>query len=107
MPPVALHVFTEFAATRGNGPGEAEFMMAEILDDALYMLASTSLSMSQKAQPETKSVTGPAALDSYFPFFSEIYRYQSALPALVSAEQELLRAIAASDGALDPDQRIR
>jgi RNA polymerase sigma-70 factor (ECF subfamily) len=63
--------------------------------------------MTQKDQSETVSTSCPGGLEPVFPFLSHVFSSQSTVPELVEAERELLRAIAASEGALDPDVRIR
>jgi RNA polymerase sigma-70 factor, ECF subfamily len=63
--------------------------------------------MTQQAQTQTQSAGGPVAFESIFPFLPRVYSFQSKLPALVAAEQELLGAFAGSRGAADPDQKLR
>src|ERR1700757_4443311 len=63
--------------------------------------------MTQKAQSETVSKSCPGGLEPVFPFLSHVFSSQSTVPELVEAERELLQAITASEGALDPDVRIR
>src|SRR4051794_40331746 len=63
--------------------------------------------MTQQPQPETQSPEAHGTLESAFPFLPSLYSCQSTLPALVAAEEDLWRAIAAREGALDPGIRIR
>lgn len=63
--------------------------------------------MTQQAQTETLSAGRPGALESIFPLLPRVFSSQSVLPALVAAEQDLLRAIAASEKALDHDRKVQ
>src|SRR3954447_13035929 len=54
--------------------------------------------MSQQAQTETRSSRGPGGSDFPFALLRRVYSFQSILPALVAAEEELLRAIADTKG---------
>jgi RNA polymerase sigma-70 factor (ECF subfamily) len=63
--------------------------------------------MIQPTKTEPQSAATPGTLQSIFPFLPRVFSSQSAVPALVAAEQELLQAITAFDGVLDPNQRIQ
>jgi RNA polymerase sigma-70 factor (ECF subfamily) len=63
--------------------------------------------MTQQAQTESQSAASAAKLESIFPFLPCVLSAQSALPALVAVEQELLQAITAPAKALDPGQKTK
>ena len=63
--------------------------------------------MTQKAQTEIQSAASPGTLESIFPSLPNLYSCQLALPELVAAERDLLRAIASAEGTLDPEKRIQ
>ena len=63
--------------------------------------------MTHQAQTETQSPLRPRALESISPLLKGVYSCQSGTPGLLAAEQELVLAIATSQSALNPDQKVR
>jgi RNA polymerase sigma-70 factor (ECF subfamily) len=63
--------------------------------------------MIKQVQTESQSTAPPGTFQSIFPYLPGVFSSQSALPALVVVEQDLLMAIAAAGGTLNPDQKTQ
>jgi RNA polymerase sigma-70 factor (ECF subfamily) len=63
--------------------------------------------MIKQAQTESQSAAPPGTFQSIFPYLPGVFSSQSALPTLVVVEQDLLMAITADGGTLNPDHKTQ